>query len=252
MRPERYNRQRLLDIFLIEKVLTLELVATILGNSSKRTAIRKLTALEARASYSHAGKYYTLDAYADYDKFGLWSFKDIRFSKYGTLTNTILQLVSHSTEGFFAFQLKELLKVRVHNALTKLYSSKHLVREQIGGEYLYLSPVFKVQQLERREQMIQQQLEVTKTPSTIAGLPEEIQENMRFLLENLNEQQRRLYLGLESIRLGHGGDRCIAQITGVDVKTIARGRSELETRNITADRIRRVGAGRPSLKKKPK
>lgn len=252
MRPETYSTQHLLEVFMIEKILTLKSVASLLGDASKRTAVRKLGALKGRASYSHAGKYYTLDACADYDKFGLWSFKDIHFSKYGTLINTILQLVSHSEEGYFAFQLQELLKVRVHNALTKLYSSKYLVREQIGGEYLYLCPVFKDRQLKSREQVIQKQFEVPKTSAQIAGFPETIQDNMRFLIENLNEQQRRLYLGLESIKLGHGGDRCIAQITGIDVKTIARGRRELETRNITADRIRRVGAGRPPLKKKLK
>ena len=249
MRSETYNTQHLLEIFMIEKVLTLKSVTSLLGDASKRTAIRKLNALKGRASYSHAGKYYTLDGCADYDKFGLWSFKDIHFSKYGTLINTILQLVSHSEEGYFAIQLQELLKVRVHNALAKLYTSKHLIREQIGGEYLYLSPVFKDQQLERREQMIQKQFEATGTSGQMAGFPEAIQDTMRFLLDNLNEQQRRLYLGLESIKLGHGGDRCIAQITGVDVKTIARGRSELQTKNITADRIRRVGAGRHPLKK---
>lgn len=249
MRPETYKTQHLLEVFMIKKVLTLKSVASLLGEASERTAIRKISALTGHASYSHAGKYYTLDACADYDKFGLWSFKGIHFSKYGTLNATILELVSHSEEGYFAFQLQELLKVRVHNALAKLYSSHRLVREQIGEKYLYLSPVFRDQQLENREQLIQEQLEVTAIPAQIAGFPEIVQDNMRFLIENLNEQQKRLYLGLESIKLGHGGDRCIAQITGVDVKTIARGRHELQTKNITADRIRRVGAGRPPLKK---
>ncbi|ODS33395.1 MAG: hypothetical protein SCARUB_01432 [Candidatus Scalindua rubra] len=60
----------------------------------------------------------------------------------------------------------------------------------------------------------------------------------------------RLYLGLESMKLGRGGDHKISQLTGVNVKTIAKGRQELLIKNITPERIRKVGAGRPSIKKK--
>ena len=64
-----------------------------------------------------------------------------------------------------------------------------------------------------------------------------------------NEKQRRLYLGLESMRVGHGGD-VRSRITGVNVKTIALGRQQLLERNVTLERIREVGGGRPSIKKK--
>ena len=78
---------------------------------------------------------------------------------------------------------------------------------------------------------------------------ETIQENMRFLISNLNEKQRRLYLGLESMKLWHGGDVRISKISGVNVKTVACGRRELQEKSVTAERIRRVGAGRPALKR---
>ena len=253
MRPEKYRSQYLMELFSIEKVLNLESIARALGAPSKRTVMRKLEAFKCRASYSHAGKYYTLEAYTDYNDYGLWSFKEIiHFSKHGTLLNTILYLISHSQEGYFASELRGLLKVRVHNALAKLHSNKDLVREQIGGEYLYLSPVFQATQLERRYHILQKQIGDSGHTVPIAGLSEKVQENIRFLISNLNEQQRRLYLGLESMRIGHGGDSLISQITGVNVKTIARGRRELIAKNISADRIRGVGAGRPPLKKKPK
>jgi len=247
MRPEKYNIRHLMEAFSIEKVFTLESVARLLGDASRRTVLRKLNALKCRASYSHSGKYYTLDAYADYDEYGLWSFKKIiHFSKHGTLLNTILRRIIHSEEGYFASELRDLLKVRVHNALAKLHSSKHVVREQIGGEYLYLSPVFQGKQLKRRYHTLHKQL---GEAAPITSLSETTQKNIRFLISNLNERQKRLYLGLESMRLGHGGDTVISQITGVNVRTIARGRRELLAEDITPDRIRRVGAGRPPLKK---
>jgi hypothetical protein len=73
--------------------------------------------------------------------------------------------------------------------------------------------------------------------------------HINFLVSTLDEHQRRLYVGLESQRLGHGGDRAIAQITGLSVDTIAAGRHELQTAQPTP-RIRAAGAGRPRVEKK--
>lgn len=249
MRPYKYSSEHLVEVFSREKVLTLEAVARLLDNPSKRTVIRKLNELQSRASYSHAGKYYTLDMCARYNKYGLWSFRDIHFSKYGTLVNTVLYLVTHSEEGYFASELRDLLKVRVHNALSELYSRERLAREQMGGEYLYLSPVLQDRQLEKRCDTLQKQASYRDTTVPLERFPEQVQENMRFLVSNLDEKQRRLYLGLESMKLGYGGDTLISQITGVNAKTIARGRKELLSKEIDPDRIRRKGAGRPPLKK---
>ena len=57
---------------------------------------------------------------------------------------------------------------------------------------------------------------------------------------------------LESKRLGHGGDRLLSQITGMDEKTIRRGREELDASlaDNPPDRIRRPGGGRPPVEKK--
>ena len=47
------------------------------------------------------------------------------------------------------------------------------------------------------------------------------------LLSRLNEQHRRWYVALEAERIGHGGSERLAQITGMNVNTIRRGRREL-------------------------
>jgi hypothetical protein len=66
----------------------------------------------------------------------------------------------------------------------------------------------------------------------------------------LDEQQRRLYAGLESFKQGHGGDRQLAQALGLDEDTVARGRRELLSREVQPDRVRRAGGGRPRAEKK--
>jgi hypothetical protein len=66
----------------------------------------------------------------------------------------------------------------------------------------------------------------------------------------LNEKERRLYAGLESLKVGHGGDRRIADLLGLDPGTVARGRQDLLRRDIEVVRVRRAGGGRKGLEKK--
>jgi hypothetical protein len=248
MRPEEYRPSRLVELFEAEQILTLDRIANALGRPSRMTVFRKLAQLGSRASYSHHGRYHTLERIAEYDRNGLWSCRGVHFSKQGTLLRTILHLVEHSAQGYFASELQALVQVRVHNPLTRLYGAQLLAREQIGDQYLYVSPTSGKKQLEERYHAIEQAHE--QESRGIQEISGELAESMRLLLSALNEKQRRLYLGLESIRLGHGGDAKISLVTGVNVKTIARGRQELQARDVTAERIRDVGGGRPSFKKK--
>jgi hypothetical protein len=75
---------------------------------------------------------------------------------------------------------------------------------------------------------------------------------MNLLLSRLDEPQRRWYAALESQRVGHGGDRLLFLITGLNVETIRRGRRELEASlsGCPPERLRKPGAGRPAVKKK--
>jgi hypothetical protein len=75
---------------------------------------------------------------------------------------------------------------------------------------------------------------------------------MNLLLSRLDEQQRRLYAALESKRIGHGGDRLLSLITGLNVETIRHGRRERAEglADTPLDRIRRCGGGRPPVEKK--
>src|SRR5436305_10922102 len=80
----------------------------------------------------------------------------------------------------------------------------------------------------------------------------EVHRLMNLLLRRLDEDHRRWYVALESHKIGHGGDRQLARITGLNVETIRRGRRELAASldAFPAERIRRPGGGRPPLKKK--
>ena len=79
-----------------------------------------------------------------------------------------------------------------------------------------------------------------------------LHKQMNLLLHRLDEQQRRWVAGLESKKIGHGGDTLVARITGLHVDTIRRGREELDAglADRPIDRVRQAGAGRTPLKKK--
>ena len=80
----------------------------------------------------------------------------------------------------------------------------------------------------------------------------QLHHQMNLLVSRLDEQQRRWYVALESKRVGHGGDKLLSQITGMDVETIRRGHRELEDdlAERPVGRVRQQGGGRPRVEKK--
>src|SRR5829696_4944050 len=54
-----------------------------------------------------------------------------------------------------------------------------------------------------------------------------LHEQMNLLLSRLGEAERRWYAVVAANRLGRGGARLVAQITGLDEKTIRRGQEEV-------------------------
>ena len=75
---------------------------------------------------------------------------------------------------------------------------------------------------------------------------------MNLFLRRLNEPQRRWYVGLLSQQPDSPSERQLAKITGLDEKTIRRGRQELEAElvGLPHNRQRREGGGRPRAEKK--
>jgi len=65
----------------------------------------------------------------------------------------------------------------------------------------------------------------------------------------LDEKQRRLYAGLEAAKLGHGGDRKIADLLGLDPHTVAKGRQALFSGSVDRSDVRNSGGGRKRVEK---
>src|SRR3954469_6864711 len=75
-----------------------------------------------------------------------------------------------------------------------------------------------------------------------------LHQRIKLLGSRLDEQQRRWFVALEAERLGRGGDTLLARITGLNRRTIRRGRREFaaELAERPTERVRACGGGRPA------
>ena len=249
MRIETFSAGTVIALLRKNTVATLAEIMLAFGAASRRTVCRKLVAAGCRSSYSHCGRYYTLDELAHYDEHGLWSHGDIRFSIAGTLLTTAETLVSRSPAGLFARELGQLVQVDVHNALGKLVRSGRLERERVDRRFLYCSPSRQRQrrQLRARRALLAGEAARPLAPTT-GG--DRIRLATATLVSVLDERQRRLYAGLESLRHGHGGDRRVAAQLGMAPATVAKGRKQLLSGDFETDRVRKRGGGRKPLGRK--
>jgi hypothetical protein len=113
------------------------------------TIFRKLKELSYYSSYSDQGKYYALAKHIKFDAQGLWRYRGVFFSKYGTLRSTAKAFVEKSEAGYTVNELSDLLHVAVKQPLFTLYRNHQLYRAKISGVYIYFSNNKQIQQLQR-------------------------------------------------------------------------------------------------------
>ena len=252
MRTEQYTAREL-KIFLEEHfIATLEELKRVLDTTARMTVLRKLQSLGYLSSYSHRGSYYTLRRIPSFNSLGLWRHRSVFFSKHGNLVQTAKALVETSEAGMSAGELDALLGVETKHALLGLVEGRRLWREKLGATYVYLS----AESGQRRRQKLMRSKKVSPAVQSGAACkakPEELRAAVVLFYSLLDERQRRLFAGLESLKEGHGGDRHIAELLGLDAHTVSKGRRELLEGQIDRDRVRQKGAGRrPVEKKRPK
>ena len=232
------------------KVATLEELKEALGTSSTMTVFRKLKPLGYQTSYSHRGKYYTLTRTPRFDERGLWEHDQVWFSRYGNLLATSQHGVETAEAGVTTVERAEVLHVEVKEPLLALYRAERIEREKIANLYVYVSgdPGLRRSQILRRREP-QASWEIGEAVKEAALSPER-RAAMLLFYSLLDEQQRRLYAGLEAHKLGHGGDRRLADFLGIGVHTVARGRRELFSNQVQRQSVRRAGGGRKAVEKK--
>ncbi len=235
MKTAKYSAYSLKTLLLKYKIATMEELKNCLNTNINMTVLRKLKELTYITSYSHSGKYYTLQVIAKFNNDGLWSFNDVHFSKYDTLVNTIEEFVNQSSHGYSRNELEDILHVKVQEQLHQLFKIKKIHREKIDSYYVYFSSdsnVYRKQRLLRQEK-IENITRLSGDEDII--LVHELRAAIILFYSVLDEQQRRLYAGLESLKLGHGGDKKISELLGVGEHTVAKGRKALISQDINVE-----------------
>ncbi len=245
MNKTKYHLQDIKDFFGAHKIATLDQLKAALGNPARCTLFRKLAQLEYLSSYSHRGKFYTLRSIARFIEPGLWACRSVWFSRFGNLLKTAEALVTRSEAGYSAAELKEILNVKTKHALTHLVRCDLLQRKKFDSVYVYLS----IENAFARRQEKTRKVRLKKSfASVIVTNPDLAVEEAKAIVvlfcSMLDERQRRLYAGLESLKLGHGGDTYTASLLGMNPHTVARGRQELISGDLSSKRVRAKGGGR--------
>jgi len=211
MRPLSFDPQVLRKHLLRHQIATLPELKDALGTSASLTVFRKLKRLDYLSSYTHRGRYYALRETVRFDDAGLWSRHAVWFSRYGTLGATLESFVHRSPRGCFADELADALHAEVHGPLHDLVRQGRLRRAEVAGRFLYTSP-------DSRAGTGSDPHSTNRTHRSSAGRrlalqvsPHELRAAIVLFYSLLDEQQRRLFAGLESIKLGHGGDRILAE-----------------------------------------
>lgn len=125
-------------VFLAPRILSIEELSRRI-DASRSTILRRLREYGYYSSYNYAGRFLTIADVVEFDSRGLWCFKTARFSRHGKLKDTIEHFVRSSEAGMNHPELAALLAVRVHNQLFDLVEAGRVVRQRIGGSYVYLS-----------------------------------------------------------------------------------------------------------------
>lgn len=231
-------------------IATLDELKQGVGTTSTMTVFRRLKQAGYRSSYSHRGKYYTLAELPQFDSNGLWCHRSVWFSRYGNLLQTAQAFVEQAVAGLTAGELQTLLHVEVKQALLQLVRRKQIHREKIGSRYVYLAGERSLRKKQTRRRQEQQAAWEMGVSGWRGEVPQELNAAIILFYSLLDEKQRRLYAGLESFKLGYGGDQKMAEFLGLDVHTVARGRRQLLAGEVQREGVRKKGAGRRAVEKK--
>jgi len=142
-----------------------------------RTLQRIIKSCNLITSYNQNARFYTVPGLCHFNHDGIWNFKQILFSKYGNLFETITALIDKSMTGYTSRELSNIIMVKADDALHVMWIKERVRRQKTGSYHVYFSmreDLFK-QQLSAREQQTPAAMETLALPDyqrTIAVLVE--------------------------------------------------------------------------------
>jgi hypothetical protein len=135
------------------KVMTLTQLKARLS-CSQRSVQRYLRQWCCLSSYNHNGKYYALPDVPRFNRFGIWRYDDVGFSRYGNLKETVIGLIENAKAGMTASEIGEVMGVNPHSFLSQFRNDSRLRREKRSGRLVYFCSKREVCEAQRRERFL--------------------------------------------------------------------------------------------------
>lgn len=158
MRPITFAPEQIVGLFRKQKVLTKQQALDACGCKTM-TFWKALHQHGYLTSYNFNAQYYTLREIPTFDERGLWSYRNVRFSRWGTLSKTLVELVERSRAGYVAKELSAILGVEVAPELSRLYRLGRIRRERLGPSFVYVAS----HERRRARQVVARQRELERT-----------------------------------------------------------------------------------------
>lgn len=118
---------------------------------SRMTVVRGLNRYGYYSSVNLNASYYTLHDTPRFNELGLWTYRDICFSKHGSLGNTLVALAENAPGGLTVLELEQLVKTKVGNLLSRLCRQNELSRFFAGRHAVYLAVDDKIRQRQQQQ-----------------------------------------------------------------------------------------------------
>jgi AraC-like DNA-binding protein len=125
------------------KVLTLNQVSKTHG-CSIRTVQRQFAELAVLRSYNKNSRYYTLPEIPKFNVHGIWPYRDIFFSKYGDLRQTVKHMILASEGGLSGNEIGDIVNLLPRSFMQHFRNVEGVFREKHGGVYIYFSNTPKI------------------------------------------------------------------------------------------------------------
>lgn len=141
------------QMFNKSKVLTLSQVSKTHG-CSIRTVQRQFADLAVLRSYNKNSRYYTLPAIPKFNVHGIWPYRDILFSQYGNLRQTVKHMILASKDGLSGNEIGDIVNLLPRSFMHHFRDVGGIFREKHGGIYIYFSndPTIYARQIIKRVQ----------------------------------------------------------------------------------------------------
>jgi len=169
---------------------------------SPMTLWRRLRQVGYLTSYNYNAQYYTLATIPQFDDHGLWTYRDIRFSQWGKLPETMVAVIEGSPGGMTAQEVAGFLHVRnAKPLLTHLFFKQRLWREAWGRSFVYLAVQESQQEQQLRRRMEQAPVPLLPEPPQIIALLVEMIRHPRWTPQQWSRRLARsdIHLGTQAI-----------------------------------------------------